>query len=57
MITTDGVWTVWRFEFDTGEGQGVTWQNARGYGPVNSVEKSTGHFIKKGYTIIKWKDV
>lgn len=55
MMKTDELWTVWHFEFDDGEG--VRWHNARGTGPSNSIEKSTGHFIKKGYTVVVWKDV
>jgi len=57
MMKTDGFWTVWRFEFDVTDGRGVAWHNARGTGSENSIEKSTGHFIKKGYAVIPWEDV
>lgn len=55
MITTDGLWTVWRFEFDAQDGQGVVWHQGRSMGDGNSVENSTGHFIEKGYTVVEWQ--
>ncbi len=57
MMTTDGPWTVWRFEFDADDGQGVVWHHGCGTGPSNLVEISTRHFAEKGYTVIAWKDV
>jgi hypothetical protein len=51
MVTVDGDWAVWRFEFDP-DGQGVAWQQGRGTG--RSVEDITGHFSEMGYTIIQW---
>ena len=57
MITTKGSWTIWRFEFDAGDGQGVVWHQGRGAGGSSSVENSTRHFIKKGYTVVTWGDV
>lgn len=57
MITTEGPWIVWRFEFDVGEGQGVAWHQGRCTGQGNSVENSTRHFIDKGYTVVTWGDV
>lgn len=55
MITTDDMWSVWRFEFDAGDGQGVVWHQGRGTGLSNSVENITRHFSEKGYTIVEWK--
>lgn len=55
MITTDGSWTVWRFEFDAQDGQGVVWHQGRGMGGGNSVENSIRHFTKKGYTVVEWQ--
>ena len=55
MIKTDGAWTLWKFKFDS-TGNGLSWHCARGTGEVNSVENSTRHFLKLGYTIVDWKE-
>lgn len=57
MIKADGSWTVCIFEFDSGDGRGVTWQHGRGIGKNNSVEDFTRHFVEKGYTIATWSEV
>lgn len=54
MIQQSGIWTYWKFEFDTGDERGLAWQS--GCGTNNSVEESTRHFEKNGYTIIEWDD-
>lgn len=56
MITTDGPWTVCKFEFDA-DGQGVAWHQGRSIGQSNSVENYTRHFSEKGYTVVMWGDV
>lgn len=43
-----------KFEFD--DGDGFKWQKGRILGPHESVEKTSGHFKKIGYTIVDWKD-
>jgi len=56
MITTDGSWTGWKFEFDAKDGQGTVWHQGRGTGPLNSLKERIEYFSKKRYTVIGWRD-
>lgn len=57
MIKADGSYTLWKIEFDSCDGRGVAWQRGRGVGKSNTVEETTRHFVKKGYTVVEWSDV
>ena len=53
MVREENRWAAAKFEFDGEDGRGVVWQRGRS---TNSVEKSTGLFKQKGYTIVEWQD-